>query len=152
MTPEEYGKTAEEYFRNGYNCAQAVALAFKDHVNMDEVSLAKMVSAFGGGVGGLREMCGAVSGTIFIYGLLKGYSDPSDQIGKTKLYKDIQEIANRNKEINGSYICRELLAMKDITPSNLPSERNEEYYKRRPCPEKINIAAKILAEFLEEKE
>ncbi|MCQ2749743.1 MAG: C-GCAxxG-C-C family protein [Clostridia bacterium] len=151
MTPEEYGNRAEEYFREGYNCAQAVALAFSDKVNIDKETLLKAVSVFGGGVGGLREMCGAVSGTIFIYGLLKGYNDPTDNAAKTELYKDIQEIANRNKEVNGSYICKELLAMKDITPSNLPSERTEEYYKRRPCPEKINIAAKIFAEFLEEK-
>lgn len=151
MTPEEYGNRAEEYFREGYNCAQAVALAFSDKVNVDKETLLKAVSVFGGGVGGLREMCGAVSGTIFIYGLLKGYNDPTDNAAKTELYKDIQEIANRNKEVNGSYICKELLAMKDITPSNLPSERTEEYYKRRPCPEKINIAAKIFAEFLEEK-
>lgn len=151
MTPEEYGNRAEEYFREGYNCAQAVALAFSDKVNIDKETLLKAVSVFGGGVGGLREMCGAVSGTIFIYGLLKGYNDPTDNAAKTELYKDIQEIANRNKEVNGSYICKELLAMKDITSSNLPSERTEEYYKRRPCPEKINIAAKIFAEFLEEK-
>ena len=78
------GELAKEYFEKGYNCAQSVALAFKDEMGLDETTVAKLASSFGGGVARMREICGAVSGGAFVIGMLKGYSDPKATVEKSK--------------------------------------------------------------------
>ena len=67
---------AEELFTQGYNCAQAVFLTYADRMDMDEKTAAKLASSFGGGMGCLREVCGAVSGMFMVTGMLYGYDDP----------------------------------------------------------------------------
>ena len=69
MTRAEH---AAQLFVEGYNCAQAVAMAFSDLIGMDEKRTAKMISSFGGGMGRLREVCGAVSGMLLVTGTLYG--------------------------------------------------------------------------------
>jgi C_GCAxxG_C_C family probable redox protein len=101
---------AKDNFLKGYNCAQAVALAFSDLTPLDEKTTARAASAFGGGMGRLREVCGAVSGAFMAAALVEGYDDPKNNVGKTELYRKIQELAARFKEENGSIVCRELLS------------------------------------------
>ena len=135
-------------FMKGYNCSQSIALAFADLVPMDESTLLKMASSFGGGMGRLREVCGSVSGMFMTAGLIYGVKD-SDAKAKGELYKKIQELANRFKSQNGSIICRELL--EGVTSSNtpIPSARTDEYYKKRPCVELVGDAVEILEQFIE---
>ena len=147
--------TAEEYFLQGYNCAQSVVLAFshliKEKSGIDESQLVRMVSPFGGGMGRLREVCGAVSGMLFVLGALEGYDNPKDNTGKTRLYEDVQLLAERFEKENGSIICRNLLGLKEGRENPVPEERSEEYYRRRPCAEMVRSAAEILDDFLHER-
>ncbi|MDR1695447.1 MAG: C-GCAxxG-C-C family protein [Endomicrobium sp.] len=133
---------AKENFLKGYNCAQAVLLAFADDFNLDKEAVLKMASSFGAGMGGLREVCGAVSAMFMVIGLKYGYCDPKSHEDKKKLYALIQEAAGKFKEENGSIICRELLNLKENCQT--PEKRTEQYYKKRPCQDLVFSAAKIL--------
>ena len=139
------GELAKNYFTQGYNCAQAVAMAYAPEMNMEPEVVARMVSSFGGGMGRMREVCGAVSGMFFVLGVLKGYSDPLDNEGKMTHYAKVQELAAEFRKENGSIICRDLLSGKIAkSTSPVPSERTEEYYKKRPCAQLVEMAANIL--------
>ena len=147
MTHEE---KARQLFKEGYNCAQAVALAFADEMEIDRDTLAKMASSFGGGLGRLREVCGCVSGMALAAGCLYGYEGPETGEKKMNHYALIQELAGKFKEENGSIICRELLSGITADASPKPEERTKEYYKKRPCPELAAMAAAILEEKMKE--
>lgn len=146
-TPEEYSLRAMELFKQGYNCSQAVLLAFSDVTGLDEKTAAMLSSSFGGGMGRLREVCGAVSGMFMVYGLICGYSDPEDTGAKAAHYANIQSLAAEFKEINRTIICRELLGV-DGAENPVPCERTNEYYKKRPCEMLVGDAALIVAEKL----
>ncbi len=137
-----------ELFIEGYNCAQAVAGAFADLINIDFETLMKLSSSFGGGLGGLRENCGAVSGMAIILGILQGYSSPQDYDGKKEHYANIQHLADKFKEKHETIICRELLEGIKKATDNVPEKRTEEYYKVRPCVRFVITAAEILEEYL----
>ncbi|MCI9125250.1 MAG: C_GCAxxG_C_C family protein [Eubacterium sp.] len=137
-------------FRQGYNCAQSVALSFSEEIGMDKAQMLRMVSSFGGGMGRLREVCGAVSGMFFVAGALYGYDDPKDFQAKKEHYARIQELAAKFREKNGSIICRELLGIDGRDHSPVPSQRTEEYYKKRPCVEMIATAAQLMEEYIQE--
>ncbi|HBP51963.1 MAG TPA: hypothetical protein DD626_01500, partial [Clostridiales bacterium] len=125
---------AESNFVTGYSCAQAVVKAFADVTGFDDEQAMRLCSSFGGGMGRLREVCGAVSGMFIVEGLLEGYFDPTAenaQLQKTEHYKRIQELARRFKERNTSIICREILGAR-ATTNPTPDERTPEYYKTRP--------------------
>ncbi len=139
---------AEMLFKQGYNCSQAVLLAFCDELNLDKETAARLASSFGGGIGRMREVCGAVSGMCMVAGLCKGYSDPKDMEGKKRHYSLIQKMANEFKEKNSSIICRELLGLSAGADSPSPSPRTAQYYKKRPCAELVGIAAEIAAKEL----
>ena len=141
---------AMQSFLNGYNCAQCMILAFEDMLTIDVDMALKIASPFGGGMGRLREVCGSVSGMFMILGYIKGYNEPGDYEGKKELYEHVQELARRYEEANGSIICRELLGLNVKKEEATPEKRTEEYYKKRPCAEKIGSAAEILEEYLKE--
>jgi C_GCAxxG_C_C family probable redox protein len=145
------GQTSEKavgLFKTGYNCAQAVLCAFEDEIGIDRKTLAKIGSSLGGGMGRLREVCGAVSGMFVAAGLIYGYSDPDDNGAKAEHYRLIQELARKFKDENRFIVCRELLALEDNKESYVPQERTEQYYKKRPCAELVGCAAKILEEYI----
>lgn len=146
----ERGEKAKKLFMEGYNCAQAVVLAFDDVIDLDRDTAARLASPFGGGMGRLREVCGCVSGMAMVCGALKGYEDPKAGKEKAELYAMIQKAAEKFKEENGSIVCRELLAgiTKDANP--VPEKRTKEYYRKRPCPELAACAAEILDRCLKE--
>lgn len=141
------GQKAEEYFKSGYNCAQAVVMAFADVIGGDTQAYLRLSSSFGGGIGRLREVCGAFSGSCMVAGLLRGY-DNENGVDKGSHYALIQRLALKNKLQNGSIICKELLGATVNLSSADPSVRTAEYVKKRPCAELCRIAADILAEEL----
>lgn len=146
------GDKAKEYFLSGYNCAQAVALAFGDIIEMDSSTIATLTSGFGGGIGRMREVCGSISGATFVLSALYGYDDPKDIDSKKDLYKIIQQLGTEFKNQNGSVVCRELLSLDSKGFDNpTPSERNEKYYKKRPCHELVKCSADILEQIINEK-
>lgn len=142
-----HSEKAAELFLQGYNCAQAVAVAFCDVTGLDEKFTAKTISAFGGGMGRLREVCGAVSGMFMVLSYLYGYDDPNASAEKKLLYVRVQELAGKFREINGSIICRELLNNPPSDPN--PSPRTAQYYAQRPCVRMVMTAADLMDEFIE---
>ena len=145
----EKGKLARSLFEQGYNCCQSVVCAFAPELGMDRETAARFASAFGGGLGRLREGCGAVSGMALVAGMLYGYSSPLDDANKARTYAMMQELARRFREKNGSIICRDLLGEEGASTDPTPEARTPEYYRRRPCPHLIEDAADLLAELPE---
>lgn len=144
-----HGEKAEKLFYEGYNCAQSVLLAFEDKTGIETKTAAMLASSFGGGLGRMREICGAVSGAAMVLGIVKGYSDPGDRDAKKAHYKLIQDFCARFKKYNGSIVCRELLSGVKTTENGIPERRTDEYYKKRPCPLLVKNAADILEEMID---
>ena len=142
----DHGMKAAELFVTGYNCAQAVAVAFCDVTGLDEKFSARMVSSFGGGMGRLREVCGAVSGMFFVLSYLYGYDTPGDDASKKALYVEVQALAAKFREQCGSIVCREILKNPPTDPT--PSPRTAEYYQKRPCARMVKTAADLMDEFI----
>lgn len=140
---------AKALFKEGYNCSQAVVAAFSEEIGMDRSRLLRMVSSFGGGMGRMREVCGAVSGMFFVAGALYGYDGPKDMQAKKEHYARIQELAAQFKAETGSIICRELLGLDGKDTSPVPSERTAGYYKKRPCPEMVALAAGLMEAYMD---
>ena len=154
---ERVAKAKRLFKENGYNCCQAVVLAYNDIFGIDDTTAAAISSGFGGGMGRMREVCGSVSGMVLLAGLLKPATDPSDKSGRAANYSLVQEVAGEFKSINGSIICKELLGLPSCSvsaPDNIhgfpespvPSDRTPEYYRKRPCEELVGISAKIIGE------
>ena len=143
---------ARELFLSGYNCSQSVFMALADLYDVPEQQAARLSASFGGGVGRLREMCGACSAMALLEGLQSGATEAEDAAGKQANYKNVQALVQRFAEQNGSYICRELLQLrKDAPTPPTPDERTAEYYKSRPCAAKVESAARIFANYLKNK-
>ncbi|MBQ6719986.1 MAG: C_GCAxxG_C_C family protein [Oscillospiraceae bacterium] len=140
---------AADLFLSGSNCAQAVLVAFGDVTGLEPDFAAKLSCSFGGGMGRMREVCGAVSGMLMVAGLLYGYTDPGENDAAKKAhYELVQQLSARFREEAGSIICREILKNPPSDPS--PSPRTEEYYKTRPCTRMVMLAARILDEYIAE--
>ena len=150
---EERVNRAVENFMQGYGCCQSVVAAFADIYGLDDTMAKRIAAGFGGGVGRMRMMCGAVSAIVMLVGLDCGQTEGSDRMGKSACYKVVQELLAKSKADNGSLICAELLGLKGPVPGGqyVASERTAEYYKTRPCAAKVESAAKIFAQYLEDK-
>lgn len=139
---------AKDLFKQGYNCAQSVFLAFNDLTKIDEDTAKKISAPFGGGMGRLREVCGAFSGMVMVLGLVFYQDSGSITAEKTSLYKREHELAEKFRERNGNLVCRDLLKGVKTEGSAAAEERTEKYYKVRPCVEIVANAAEILEEYL----
>lgn len=146
----EHKQIAESLFNGGCNCAQAVFCAFCDVTELDIHTAMKLSSSFGGGMGKLREVCGACTGAFMAAGILFGY-EGNDDAKKAEHYALIRRIASEFSEKNGSYICRDLLKGIEDDKSILPRERTAEYYASRPCCRFVSDAAEILDSIIAEK-
>ena len=155
FNPAERGERARNYFLEGYNCCQAVLLAFADVLEANGAASAEWLqtvgSGFGGGFARLREVCGSFSACTMMAGFLSP-AGPSDMEARTANYALVQEMAAAFRERNGgSIVCGELLGLREKGQEGpAPSERTAEYYKKRPCPEIIRNAATIVAEKMKE--
>ena len=151
---DERVERAVDNFMAGYGCCQSVVAAFADLYGVDEKTALRFGAGFGGGVGRLRMMCGAVSGIVMLVGLDCGQTEGSDREGKSACYKIVQELLARSEQQNGSLICAEILGLKGHDKANCTYEaspRTAEYYKTRPCAAKVESAARIFADYLKEK-
>lgn len=144
------GDKAYEFFTNGYNCSQAVTLAYSDLFGMELEQLAKISGGFGGGMGRMREVCGCFSGIVMVLSQVYGYSDPKDTEAKKALYEKIRKAAEKFKKDNGSIICKELLGLEKPEKSAQPEARTPEYYQKRPCPLLCKYASELAEKMLEE--
>lgn len=142
---------AVENFMQGYGCCQSVVAAFADLYGMTDDMAKRVGAGFGGGVGRMRMMCGAVSGIVVLVGLDCGQTEGSDREGKSACYKVVQDLLAKSKAQNGSLICAEILGIngnEKAASSYVASARTAEYYKKRPCAAKVESAARIFAEYL----
>ena len=142
---------AIELFKEGFNCSQSVFTAFAHRFDIDEETAKKISAGLGGGLGRMREVCGAVSGAAMVIGSICSAVDGKDSENKQKNYELVREFADRFTKRNGSIICRELLGLDvKMEMSAQPESRTAEYYKKRPCVELVGDAVEILAELIEE--
>lgn len=137
---------AKELFLSGYNCSQAVFAAFGDLTGIDKETSLKIASPFGGGIGRMREVCGAFSGMLMAFGALYGNPNANDNEAKQKNYKTVQDFAEEFKSRCGSIICREILKNPPSDP--VPTPRNEKFYKERPCVRMVMTATDILENYI----
>ena len=145
----DHGMKAAELFLSGYNCAQSVVVAFSDLTGLDERFSARLASSFGGGMGRMREVCGAVSGMLMVAGLLYGYDENGENdCRKKEHYQLVQALAGQFREEVGSIVCREILKNPPSDPN--PSPRTVEYYAQRPCARMVLTAARILDNYIKE--
>lgn len=148
---QERVERAQNYFKAGYNCAQAVVMAFDDVMQMSTEELARLTAPFGGGMGRMREVCGTVSGMAFLAGAIKPSADPSNLDERKENYALVQKFAQEFRDENGDIVCRRLLGLEPLaerTETPMPSARTAEYYRKRPCVEYVGCAARIVAEHL----
>lgn len=149
---ERVAKARRLFKEEGYNCCQAVVLAYNDVFGIDDDTAAALSSGFGGGMGRMREVCGSVSGMVMLAGLMAPAADPSVKVDRTRNYALVQEMADEFRAMNGSIVCKELLGLVPMgsgaaavaKESPEPSDRTPEYYKKRPCEELVGIAARIV--------
>ena len=152
---KERQERAENYFKSGYNCAQAVVMAFDDVMEMTPDQLARIAAPFGGGMGRMREVCGTVSGMAFVAGAIVPSNDPANLEERKQNYALVQHFADEFRAENGDIVCRRLLGLEPMVEraeTPMPSERTAEYYKKRPCVEYVGCAARIIAEYLAAQE
>ena len=90
-----------------YNCAQAVACAFADTVDMDERDVFRAAEAFGFGMGSMKT-CGALSGAALIIGLMNSDGNLEDPATKKDCYAKMKQVMAAFEEKNGSTVCAEL--------------------------------------------
>lgn len=134
---KEQAEKAERLFREGCNCAQAVFAAFADEFGLEEDLAKRIACGLGGGVGRMREVCGAVSAAAMVLGMRLGPD-------KMKAYPAIQDFCAKFKAETGSIVCRDLLEGTGATSGGGPDARTPEYYRKRPCVELVKLAASML--------
>ncbi len=141
----EKSQKAKAFFLEGYGCGQAVLMAFAEEIGLPLETAVRIGAPLGGGVGRMREICGCVSAMAIVAGLKNAVLDPKDLKAKEALYKFVQSLAEDFKKETGSVVCRELLGLPSKNPSApTPEPRTQQYYKKRPCPEMVSLAAEIL--------
>ena len=146
---KNHSEKAAELFVNGCNCSQAVFGAFAEDCGIDFETALRLSSSFGGGMGRLRETCGAVTG-MFMVASMAIPADNKDAEAKKANYALVQQVAEDFRQENGSIICRELLGLTCKKEDPTPSARTQEYYKKRPCGELVYLAAEIVGKRLME--
>lgn len=143
-------KSANELFEEGYNCAQAVFCAHCEEFGIDFETGLRLSSSFGGGMGRMREVCGALSGLFMLAGLASGYNAPNNDKLKEGHYAKIQELAGAFEAKFGSILCRDLLNLKVKKDIPTPTKRDENFYKTRPCTLFVEFTDELFKkEFIE---
>ena len=157
MTKDERISRAVGLFHEGFNCAQSVCATFADLYGLTEEQALRVAASFGGGIGRMRETCGAACGMFVLAGLDGGATRGDDREGKARNYAVVQQLAAEFRRRNGSLVCAELLGLRpigsspssDVLVSAMPEERTETYYKKRPCAKMVEEGARIFAEYFE---
>ena len=140
---------ARSLFLQGYNCAQSVFAAFAEEMGLEQKQALRLASALGGGMGGMRGVCGAVSGMLLVLGMLKGYDQPGNHENKKRLYAQARDMAQTFRGEFGALNCGELLSGAGIQPKAEPSDRTAAYYRERPCARYVAACARLTAEELQ---
>ncbi len=144
MTKKEKIDTSVKLFKEGFNCCQAVVGAFAEEYGFTREQALKMSASFGGGIGRMRETCGAACGMFLLAGLETGSTDGADSKKKGANYEFVQQLAEEFKLRNGALKCADLLKLSSKEQiKSTPEERTSQYYAKRPCVKIVEEAAKI---------
>lgn len=141
-----------ELFKSGFNCSQSVVCAFAHLYGFTEEQALRMSASFGGGIGRMRQTCGAACGMFLLAGLETGCTDPTDREGKASNYALVQRLAEEFRQANGALVCADLLGLSrtaDTPPT--PEARTAQYYAKRPCSQIVEEAARIWANYLKKQ-
>lgn len=146
---EERIDKAVELFKQGYNCSQSVVAAFADMYGFTKEQALRMAASFGGGIGRMRETCGAACGLFMLAGLETGTIEGADREGKAANYALVQQLAKEFKKRNGALRCADLLGLSENAPIvSTPEMRSDTYYKKRPCVKMVETAARIWVDYM----
>lgn len=160
MNVQEYVDRGVALFKQGYNCSQSVAMAFADYYSIDSVLMSRLVGSFGGGIGRMRETCGAACGMFMLAGLevtKNGESYPDAELKKQN-YQAVQHLAEMFRQQTGSILCRDLIGLNkqrldgSIPPIQIcptPEARTDDYYRKRPCIRMVETAIRLYCQYLE---
>ena len=150
MNNEERIEKAVALFKEGFNCSQSVVAAFADQYGFTHEQALRMSASFGGGIGRMRETCGAACGLFMLAGLETGAVEGADRDGKARNYAVVQELAEEFKRRNGALKCADLLGLSKKEPVvSTPEARTAQYYAKRPCVKMVEETARIWCEYLE---
>ena len=126
--------------------------AFADKYGFTREQALKMSASFGGGIGRMRETCGAACGLFMLAGLETGATEGADREGKAANYALVQELAEEFKQRNGALRCADLLGLSKKEPVvSTPEARTDQYYAKRPCVKMVEEAARIWCEYLQKQ-
>lgn len=143
MNKEERVSRAVGYFHQGFNCAQSVCAAFADLYGLTEEQALRVAASFGGGIGRMRETCGAACGMFILAGLDCGSTRAGDREGKLHNYEVVRRLADEFRKRYGSIVCAELLGIRPMPDGSAPPIKG-------PCAETIATAARIFADYFEQ--
>lgn len=149
---EDRIEKAVSLFKEGFNCSQAVVTAFADKYGFTREQALRMSASFGGGIGRMRETCGAACGLFMLAGLETGATEGGNREGKAANYALVQELAEEFKRRNGALKCADLLGLSSHEPVvSTPEQRTTQYYAKRPCVKMVEEAARIWLEYIEKR-
>ena len=143
-------KKALQNFAAGDSCAQSALKAYADVAGLTEKQAALLAAGLGGGMGRLRETCGAFTAAVMLCGALEG-PDGADREKRPAVYARVQRMHERFTEELGTVSCAELLNRPKGPENPEPDERTAEYYHSRPCARVIRAACGIIEEQLAER-
>ena len=143
---------AVSLFKEGYNCSQSVVAAFADQYGFTEEQALKMSASFGGGIGRMRETCGAACGLFMLAGFETGAVKGDDREGKAANYALVQQLAKEFIKRNGALKCADLLGLSsNVLIVSTPEARTSQYYSKRPCAKMVEEAAKIWSDYMKNR-
>ncbi|MBE8955413.1 MAG: C_GCAxxG_C_C family protein [Quinella sp. 2Q5] len=99
---------ADGLHRKGYSCAQAVAVACADLVDVDKATLFRAMEGFGFGMGTADGVCGALSGGLMIAGLKNSSGNLTAPKTKASTMKISKAMLTNFRDKCGAIVCREL--------------------------------------------
>lgn len=130
MDKNDIIQRAFSYFDDGYACSQSVLLAFSEEFKLDEKTAKLISSTFGGGMGRLREKCGALTGGFMVLGLKYGNLDPQDMDTKLAAYRRVRELNKKVEALYGTTACSEILK-KHATEAEVADRKHHKIVCRR---------------------
>lgn len=131
---------ARKFHSEGYNCSQSVVMAYADVCGIDLETAARLSFPFGGGLSGLREVCGCVTGAAVVSSFVRPY-DAQNPMSAAESRAFVKNIANRFKEENGDVVCRRLLGIEPGCPK-----------PKKPCSDYVGYVARLIGEELNSAE
>lgn len=139
---------AIEYFSQRMHCSQAVLAAYSEECGISEEQAFKLGSCFGSGMR-KGEVCGACTGALMVLGLLYGQSHIGNQDERQRSNRINDLMMKRFKEVNGSYICNDLLGYDISTPEGAQRARADGLFIDF-CPKMVASAVDILERIIKE--